>query len=148
VTRRTGMSLVELAIVAVILAVMVVAWFTLSRQETVSTRELQDRAHAMALARNLLVLVRHGHNRAWLDDAGVPAADGSFEFPASMIPLSDSAYGPALREWASNRSAEAVVVWTPEGGPQGSLGRALCRVRWQGAANHPRSIDVPAVIER
>jgi prepilin-type N-terminal cleavage/methylation domain-containing protein len=151
--RRRGFSLVETAIVAVVLSIMVVSYFTLSRQETISARTLRDRAQAMALARNILCLVRYGHNRVWLENAGAPTEPGVFEYPVESIPQGEHAFGEALSQWADRVGATVSLRWLSEapdgaGGTIDNVGKATCTITWTGAGGRELSVQLPAIVER
>jgi len=148
-----GFSLVEMAIVAVLLSVMVISYFTLSRQETISVQNVRDRAQAMALARNLLCLVRYGHNRVWLDNAGAPSEPGVFDFPIETIPQAELALGPALTAWTTGKQVETTLRWEPEAKDSGGnvvdgVGKLTCIVVWTADGGVEKRVELPGIMER
>ena len=162
--KNRGLTLVEVLIVTVILGVTLLAFLTLTGQETRFAKSTSDRAYAIALANNFLAYLEPLDRGRLL--AGTPLGGASVNCCHTLLEegkwsegtswrnsRSEAALGQ-LHDWVSKSRAKLEFITKlvypkdPQTGKQNnSFGmlEVICRVTWLNGRGMERCVELPRI---
>ncbi len=152
--ERRGLSVLEALLATVLVSTAVLAYLSLSAQETRWTQDLDDRAKAVAIAQNMLIICErdfhHLFYNAPKDDSGAYVMDNAL----ITIPDASIAIG-VLFDWAKKKtdhggfSVKMGFLPSPPSlsgsGVQG-VAKLTCRVQWKTERGDVRWVELPSIV--
>jgi len=146
--NRRAFSLIEILIAVVLAGLCIVVYLSLSASETRWTRELDNRAKALALAENTLALVEGGDRTELL--SGALQSDGSrlLDDPDGAVPGGTLIFGVALFEWVATQRTRGGLQWQLSYLPAPLAGVVRCKVAWKDARGQTRHVSLQSTVVR
>lgn len=153
-SNRSGLSVLEALLAAVLVSIAVLAYLSLSTQEARWTQDIDDRAKAVAIAQNMLIICeRDFHSffyQAPKDDQGVYVLEDAL----TKIPEGATAIGN-LFDWVKTKterggfSIKMGFLPSPPnltGNGVTGVARLTCRVQWKTKRGDLRWVELPSVV--
>lgn len=157
-----GQGLLEIIIAVAILSITIMSAMTMTRAETINTRDLRDRVMATTLAKNMLVLIDHGRCRylergVLQDDGSYLVADALWFIPTASLAMGSSPDGSikgSLEEWVEEKSRvegnefNVSLTWNRNCSDSSPIGAAVCRVQWKSLSGGERCVELSQIVAR
>ncbi len=153
--NRRGMSILEVLIAAVIISTAIFAYLSLAAQETRWTKDIDDRAKALALAENMLLLTEFDWHdqfrRLPKEKNGAHVLDEAHK----KLPDASVALGTTLFDWVAEKQKDGgfgvTMVFNPTptdmtGTPVTTVGKMSCKVSWLGEGGKAKWIELHSVV--